>query len=277
MCEAGRIRHHLRHNLGRRESTILFVGFQAAGTLGRAIVDGARRVRISGHDVAVKAQVRRIDSYSAHADQDDIRAWIKARRPIAGSLFLTHGEADSIEALRRRLQSDAAADSIVTPQIGERYALASGEAARRLSTGRVNVQEAVERDWQSDYADFATNLKRELQRSDDGRERREAVRRMKEVLQSYHDQRGRKKAGHYAKNIRCNAHARVLTVSHPGNLTLLRCRPLIRSNGSGLLPPLPTGSPILQQLLTTPAVRDKPGAPAHMYTQSRTANKGGRG
>src|SRR3546814_3495464 len=89
-CEAGRIRHHLRHNLGRRESTILFVGFQAAGTLGRAIVDGARRVRISGHDVAVKAQVRRIDSYSAHADQDDIRAWIKARRPIAGSLFLTH-------------------------------------------------------------------------------------------------------------------------------------------------------------------------------------------
>src|SRR3546814_1426388 len=88
--------------------------------MGRAIVDGARRVRISGHDVAVKAQVRRIDSYSAHADQDDIRAWIKARRPIAGSLFLTHGEADSIEALRRRLQSDAAADSIVTPQIGER-------------------------------------------------------------------------------------------------------------------------------------------------------------
>src|SRR3546814_5077107 len=84
--------------------------------------------------------------------------------------------------------------SDLTPQIGERYALASGEAARRLSTGRVNVQEAVERDWQNDYADFATNLKRELQRIDDARERREAVRRMKEVLQSYHDQRGRKKA-----------------------------------------------------------------------------------
>src|SRR3546814_9050432 len=88
-----------------------------------------------------------------------------------------------------RLQSDAAADSIVTPQIGERYALASGEAARRLSTGRVNVQEAVERDWQNDYADFATNLKRELPRIDDARVRREAVRRMKEVLQSYHAQR----------------------------------------------------------------------------------------
>src|SRR3546814_19453877 len=85
--------------------------------------------------------------------------------------------------------------SDLTPQIGERYALASGEAARRLSTGRVNVQEAVERDWQNDYADFATNLKRELQRIDDASERREAVRRMQEGLQSYHDQRGRKKAG----------------------------------------------------------------------------------
>src|SRR3546814_20029495 len=84
MCEAGRIRHHLRHNLGRRESTILFVGFQAAGTLGRAIVDGARRVRISGHDVAVKAQVRRLDSYSAHSAPADIRPWLTARRPETG-------------------------------------------------------------------------------------------------------------------------------------------------------------------------------------------------
>src|SRR3546814_15932918 len=121
--------------------------------MGRAIVDGARRVRISGHDVAVKAQVRRIDSYSAHADQDDIRAWIKARRPIAGSLFLTHGEADSIEALRRRLQSDAAADSNVTPQNGERYALASGAAARGRPPGRVHVTGEGEGDGRNDHDD----------------------------------------------------------------------------------------------------------------------------
>src|SRR3546814_9146443 len=69
MCEAGRIRHHLRHNLGRRESTILFVGFQAAGSLGRTILDGANRVRIWGQDVAVRAQIRRIDTYSARSEE----------------------------------------------------------------------------------------------------------------------------------------------------------------------------------------------------------------
>src|SRR3546814_12442102 len=116
MCEAGSILHHLCHNLVRRESTILFVGCQAAGTLGRTILDGAPRVRISGSDVAVRAQIRRIDSYSAHADRDDIHAWIAARAPIAGSLFLTHGESGAIETLRRELQSEDAAATIVPPQ-----------------------------------------------------------------------------------------------------------------------------------------------------------------
>ena len=195
MCEAGRIRHHLRHNLGRRESTILFVGFQAAGTLGRAIIDGASRVRISGHDVAVRAQIRRIDSYSAHADQDDIRDWIKARQPIKGSLFLTHGEASAIETLRRAVQSDGSAAHIVTPEIGEHYALPSGEPARRLATGKAEFSEAVGSDWQNDYADFATSLKKELRSIESARERREALNHMREILRSYqaHRQQRRKR------------------------------------------------------------------------------------
>lgn len=196
MCEAGRIRHHLRHNLPRRESTILFVGFQAAGTLGRAIVDGAGRVRISGRDVAVRAQVRRIDSYSAHGDRDDILAWLAARAPIAGTLFLTHGEADSIEALRRELQSEGFAARIVTPEIGERYALSAGKPAKRVETGRTDLQDAVGGDWQNEYASFAVNLKRELTAIDDQRARREAIERMREVLSSFraHKQHRRSKA-----------------------------------------------------------------------------------
>jgi metallo-beta-lactamase family protein len=150
MCEAGRIRHHLRHNLPRRESTILFVGFQAAGTLGRTILDGAARVRISGQDVAVKAQIRRIDSYSAHADRDDLLAWIATRRPIAGSVFLTHGESSVIESFRRTLQSEDLAASIVTPEIGERYALVPGAPAKRIATGRVDLRDAIGTDWQND-------------------------------------------------------------------------------------------------------------------------------
>ena len=183
MCEAGRIRHHLRSNLPRSDSTVLFVGFQAQGTLGRTILDGARRVRISGRDVAVRAQIRRIDSYSAHADRGELIAWIKARQPVQGSLFLTHGEADSLEALRRDLQPEL--ESAIVPEIGERYELPSGAPARRVATGRLDLRDALSRDWQNDYADFTVNLKRELNRIESGRQRAEAIARMKAVIDDY--------------------------------------------------------------------------------------------
>lgn len=185
MCESGRVRHHLRHNLGRRDSTVLFVGFQAVGTLGRTIMDGAARVRISGHDVAVRAQIRRLDSYSAHADQTDILRWINDRQPIDGSIFLTHGESDAMKSLRRLLQQGDAAASIITPELGERYALPPRAKARRLSSGRMDMEAVVGRDWQNAYADFAVNLKRELSEIESAAVRREAVERMRAVLQSY--------------------------------------------------------------------------------------------
>lgn len=185
MCEAGRIRHHLLHNLPRADSTILFVGFQAQGTLGRAILEGARRVRISGRDVAVRAQIRRIETYSAHADQQELLDWISGRQPIAGSLFLTHGEAGAIETLRRRVQSLEAAESIIVPEIGEAYALPHGAPAKRVATGRVDLREGLERDWQNDYADFAANLKAALKSIETAEARRKALREMKAVLDSY--------------------------------------------------------------------------------------------
>lgn len=194
MCEAGRIRHHLRENLGRRESTILFVGFQAAGTLGRTILEGASRVRIWGRDVAVRAQIRRLDSYSAHADQQDLERWIAARRPIAGSLFLTHGESGALENLRAAVQGKDAAAAVVIPGLGDAYALPAGAPARRLKTGDPVLQSAVGRDWQNDYADFATRLKGELKAIEDAQQRREAVARMAEVLRSYRAHRGRASA-----------------------------------------------------------------------------------
>lgn len=189
MCEAGRIRHHLLHNLPRRESTILFVGYQAAGTLGRTILEGAKRVRLSGREVAVRAQIRRLDSYSAHADRSELLAWIAARRPIAGSLFLTHGEPAPIESLAAALPPGSAG-AVVQPEIGERYALPAGQRAKRLATGRVDLQRAVERDWQNDYADLAANLKGELQAIEDAEARRQAIGRMRAVLADYRDHRG---------------------------------------------------------------------------------------
>lgn len=193
MCEAGRIRHHLLHNLPNAQSTILFVGFQSQGTLGRTILDGARRVRISGRDVAVRAQVRRIDSYSAHADRTELLAWMKARQPVRGSLFLNHGEAGAIEALRK--DAGQFLPSVIVPEIGERYELPAGAPARRIATGRPDLAHALSRDWQNDYADLAVNLKRRLQRIEDDAQRAEAIARMRAVLDQYGAARERRKAG----------------------------------------------------------------------------------
>ena len=181
MCEGGRVRHHLLDNLPRSDSTILFVGFQAQGTLGRAILEGARRVRISGRDVAVRATIRRIDSYSAHADRSELLSWIEARRPIRGSLFLTHGERSATAALRDGLGKELA--SVVIPEIGEQYLLAAGSPARRLRTGRAELREAFSGDWQNAYADFTVNLRPRLKRIADPAKRARVIARMQDIIE----------------------------------------------------------------------------------------------
>ncbi|QGT99560.1 Metallo-beta-lactamase family protein, RNA-specific [Candidatus Syntrophocurvum alkaliphilum] len=106
MCEAGRIKHHLKHNLWRPESTILFVGFQAQGTLGRKIVDGEKLVRIHGENVAVKADIFSLEAYSAHADKAGILAWLKNFRVPPHAVFLVHGEENSQIALADLIKSE---------------------------------------------------------------------------------------------------------------------------------------------------------------------------
>ena len=103
MCEAGRVRHHLRHNLPRRECAVMFTGFQAAGTLGRRIVDGARNVPLFGEQVPVHASVHTLGGLSAHAGQDSLMEWLHAvpRRPR--TVFVNHGEPLAAHALSGRL------------------------------------------------------------------------------------------------------------------------------------------------------------------------------
>jgi len=91
MCEGGRIRHHLKHNLWRSECCIIFPGFQAAGTLGRRIVDGAKVVRIFGEEIAVKATVYTLGGFSAHADQKELLEWLSAYESTP-EVFVVHGE-----------------------------------------------------------------------------------------------------------------------------------------------------------------------------------------
>jgi metallo-beta-lactamase family protein len=99
MCTGGRIKHHLVHNISRPESTILFVGYQARGTLGRLILDGKPEVRIHGQTYPVRAKVEQIQGFSAHAGQQDLFRWLDAFRSPPARLFLTHGEKESSHTL----------------------------------------------------------------------------------------------------------------------------------------------------------------------------------
>lgn len=95
MCEVGRIKHHLKHNLWRKDSTILFVGYQAVGTLGRKIVDGAKSVKIFGEEIGVNANIKYIEAFSGHADRTGLLEFVDAFRRKPKQIFLVHGDEEA--------------------------------------------------------------------------------------------------------------------------------------------------------------------------------------
>lgn len=121
MCTGGRIRHHLRHNLEHRDAHVMIVGFQAAGTPGRALVDGAAQIRLAGRELQVKARVHTVGGLSAHADQQGLLDWYAAfnNRPW---LVLVHGEPRASEALAGRI-GEALSVEVKLPTLGETLAL----------------------------------------------------------------------------------------------------------------------------------------------------------
>ena len=129
MCTAGRIKHHLKHNLWREGASIVFAGFQAMGTTGRRIVDGEKRVRVFGEDVAVAARVFTIGGFSAHADQSGLMEWASHFAASRPRVFVTHGEATASETLAEKLRNDLSLDAYV-PTMGETLILDSHEVTR---------------------------------------------------------------------------------------------------------------------------------------------------
>lgn len=122
MCTGGRIKHHLVHNISRPESTILFVGYQAPGTLGRQILDGHGEVRILGQSLAVRARIAQIEGFSAHADQGFLLEWLKAFHRPPDKIFLTHGEGEVLERFSQTVSEHLPA-TIVIPEYKEKYSL----------------------------------------------------------------------------------------------------------------------------------------------------------
>ena len=123
MCDIGRIKHHLKHNLWNPASTILFVGYQAPGTLGRTIVDGADKVKIFGEEISVNARVEYIEGYSGHADQEWLLNFVYSFIKKPKHIFLVHGEEESEEVLKGLIEKNTEIP-VTIPSFGEKYEVA---------------------------------------------------------------------------------------------------------------------------------------------------------
>lgn len=122
MCEAGRIKHHLKHNLWRADSTILFVGYQAQGTLGRSLVDGAKKVKIFGEEITVKARVEMLEGFSGHADREGLLSWLSKFRRKPSKLFIVHGEETVMQDFAQSIKERFDIEPII-PSRGDSFIL----------------------------------------------------------------------------------------------------------------------------------------------------------
>ena len=122
MATGGRVRHHLKHNLWDEKNSLVFVGYQAAGTLGRIILDGAKRVKILGEEVAVKSEIYDIEGLSGHADQIMLIDWIRKFKVKPQKVFIVHGEAESAEGLSEQIKDEFKIETII-PNIGDKFTI----------------------------------------------------------------------------------------------------------------------------------------------------------
>lgn len=120
MCEVGRIKHHLKHNLWNPKSTILFVGYQAPGTLGSRIVNGEKKVKIFGEEIAVNARIEYIEGYSGHADQEWLLNFVYSFITKPKHIFLVHGEPEAQEVLKQKIEEETKIP-VEIPSFGETY------------------------------------------------------------------------------------------------------------------------------------------------------------
>ena len=140
MCNGGRIVHHLKNGIWNPDNHVVFVGYQAHGTLGRRIVDRAKTVRIAGEAVNVNAQIHTIGGFSAHADRTDLLGWAERFRPTMPKFFVTHGEAEAAESLAEALKTRGF--EALVPELEQEVALVPREAGQKLSEAIADAKAA---------------------------------------------------------------------------------------------------------------------------------------
>ncbi|WP_417683894.1 MBL fold metallo-hydrolase [Roseibium sp.] len=186
MCEAGRIRHRLKNWLWREEATVLIVGYQAKGTLGRFLLEGAQNVRIQGEDIAVRARIRSIDQYSGHADRTELIDWIKARLPVRKGLFLVHGEENAIIELAESAGRLVDPQTVITPVLDSTYELTE-EGAVIQTEGikpRLSPEQVAHLDWHNDVTKLILDINDQLRAATDERSRGVLIRKLRRVLEA---------------------------------------------------------------------------------------------
>lgn len=187
MCDAGRIRHHLKRWLWHASATVLLSGFQAQGTLGRFLIEGAKAVRIQGDEIKVAARVASFDEYSGHADGPELARWIAGRRPIDRAVFLVHGEEPALAGLSQRIaERIVPAAGLFVPILDDIYELATpaptplgGPQRRRLAPEAV-----VSLDWHNDMSKLILDINERIESAADDRSRGVIVRRLRRALEA---------------------------------------------------------------------------------------------
>lgn len=183
MCDAGRVRKHLKRLLWRRQATVLLSGYQAVGTLGRVLQEGAGRVSIQGEDIRVRARIRSLEVYSGHADAPRLVAWAKQRAPKTG-VFLAHGEPASLEGLKSRLAAAGLpADRIRVPTMDEGFVLTrAGGASSGRGAHRIAPDAAARADWHNARAQLLMELNQRLEAATDDKARERLITQLASVL-----------------------------------------------------------------------------------------------
>lgn len=190
MCDAGRVRHHLKRLLWQQNATVMLIGYQAVGTLGRFLRDGHKRVRIQGEEYQVNARIRTLDIYSGHADAPTIERWVKARAPISSSVFLTHGEPESAAGLQKRLAAmPETGGRVIVPELDQTFEVPLKGAAQATAAPRPpRMQPATpaKLDWHNARAQLLADLDRTIGAAKSDRDREVLISRVAQSLKQPH-------------------------------------------------------------------------------------------